>query len=72
MRKPYHSPGQDEKLILLYCPGRGLNSRPPAHRSYRYSYLVFSIVTVIIYCNVTGEAARNSKDKNRTEKEGQG
>ena len=23
----------DEKLILLYCPGRGLNSRPPAHRS---------------------------------------
>ena len=31
MRKPYQSPGQDEKLILLYCPGRGLNSRPPAH-----------------------------------------
>ena len=22
MRKPYQSPGQDEKLILLYCPGR--------------------------------------------------
>ena len=35
MRKPYQSPGQDEKLILLYCPGRGLNSRPPAHRSFK-------------------------------------
>ena len=22
MRKPYQSPGQDEKLIPLYCPGR--------------------------------------------------
>ena len=33
MRKPYQSPDQDEKLILLYCPGRGLNSRPPAHRA---------------------------------------
>ena len=36
MRKPYQSPGQDEKLILLYCPGRGLNSRPPAHRSFEH------------------------------------
>ena len=36
MRKPYQSPGQDEKLILLYCPGRGLNSRPPAHRSFKH------------------------------------
>ena len=36
MRKPYQSPGQDEKLILLYCPGRGLNSRPPARRSYKH------------------------------------
>ena len=35
MRKPYQSPGQDEKLILLYCPVRGLNSRPPAHRSLK-------------------------------------
>ena len=26
MRKPYQSPGQGEKLILLYCPGRGLNT----------------------------------------------
>ena len=34
MRKPYQSPGQDEKLILLYYPGRGLNSQPPAHRSF--------------------------------------
>ena len=25
----------DEKLILLYCPGRGSNSRPPAHRSFK-------------------------------------
>ena len=36
MRKSYQSPGQDEKLILLYCPGRGLNSRPPAHRSFKH------------------------------------
>ena len=36
MRKPYQSPGQDEKLILLYCPGRGLNSRPTAHRSFKH------------------------------------
>ena len=36
MRKPYQSPGRDEKLILLYCPGRGLNSRPPAHRSFKH------------------------------------
>ena len=35
MRKPYQSP-TDEKLILLYCPGRGLNSRPPAHRSFKH------------------------------------
>ena len=26
----------DEKLILLYCPGRGSNSRPPAHRSIKH------------------------------------
>ena len=25
----------DEKLILLYSPGRGSNSRPPAHRSFK-------------------------------------
>ena len=31
MRKPYQSPGSDEKLILLYCLGRGSNFRPPAH-----------------------------------------
>ena len=36
MRKPYQSPGQGEKVILLYCPGRGLNSRPPAHRSFKH------------------------------------
>ena len=36
MRKPYPSPGSDEKLILLYCPGRGSNSRPPAHRSFKH------------------------------------
>ena len=36
MRKPYQSPGQDEKLILLYCPGRGLNSRPPVHCSFKH------------------------------------
>ena len=24
MRKPYQSPGSDEKLILLYCPGPGI------------------------------------------------
>ena len=26
----------DEKLILLYFPGRGSNSRPPAHRSFKH------------------------------------
>ena len=26
----------DEKLILLYCPGRGSNSRPHAHRSFKH------------------------------------
>ena len=26
----------DEKPILLYFPGRGLNSRPPAHRSFKH------------------------------------
>ena len=26
----------DEKLILLYCPGRGSNSRPSAHRSFKH------------------------------------
>ena len=26
----------DEKLILLYCPGRGSNSRPPAHHSFKH------------------------------------
>ena len=36
MRKPYQSPWSDEKLILLYCPGRGSNSRPPAHRSFEH------------------------------------
>ena len=36
MRKPYQSPGSDEKLILLYCPGRGSNSRPPAPRSFEH------------------------------------
>ena len=30
MRKPYQSPGSIEKLILLYSPGRGTNSRPSA------------------------------------------
>ena len=26
----------DKKLILLYFPGRGWNSRPPAHRSFKH------------------------------------
>ena len=26
----------DEKLILLYCPGRGSNSRPSAHRGFNH------------------------------------
>ena len=26
----------DKKLILLYCPGRGSNSRPSAHRSFKH------------------------------------
>ena len=30
----------DEKLILLYCPDRGSNSRPSAHRSFKHGRLV--------------------------------
>ena len=26
----------DEKLILLYCPGRGSNSRPSAQRGFKH------------------------------------
>ena len=26
----------DEKLIILYCPGRGSNSRPSAHRGFKH------------------------------------
>ena len=26
----------DENLILLYCPGRGSNSRPSAHRGFKH------------------------------------
>ena len=26
----------DEELILLYCPGRGSNSRPSAHRGFKH------------------------------------
>ena len=26
----------DEKLILLYCSGRGSNSRPSAHRGFKH------------------------------------
>ena len=26
----------DEKLIILYCPGRGSNSRPSTHRSFTH------------------------------------
>ena len=26
----------DEKLILLYCPGRGSNSRPSAHLGFKH------------------------------------
>ena len=30
MGKPYQSPGRMTKIFLLYCHGRGLNSRPSA------------------------------------------
>ena len=30
----------DEKLILLYCPGRGSNSRPSARRSFKHDQCV--------------------------------
>ena len=26
----------NEKLVLLYCPGRGSNSRPSAHGSFKH------------------------------------
>ena len=46
MRKPYQSPGSDEKLILLYCPGRGSNSRHPAHRSFEHGQGVKGVVMI--------------------------
>ena len=47
----------DEKLILLYCPGRGSNSRPSAHRGFKhgqgvprpYSLVPESIANFIFY-----------------------
>ena len=36
MRKTVPVTLSDEKLILLYCPGRGSNSRPTAHRSFKH------------------------------------
>ena len=53
MRKPYQSPGQDEKLILLYCPGLGLNSRPPAHRSFKHGH-TYDIRVMHTYDNLPG------------------
>ena len=35
----------DEKLILLYCPGRGLNSQPPAHRSVNMIKVSYALTT---------------------------
>ena len=35
MRETIPVTWSDEKLILLYCPGRESNSRPPAHRSFK-------------------------------------
>ena len=51
----------DEKLILLYCPGRGLNSRPSAHRGFKHGQGVLRanhsataavmIMKHLFYCN---------------------
>ena len=35
----------DEKLILLYFPGRGLNSRPPARRSVNMIKVSYALTT---------------------------
>ena len=35
----------DEKFILLFCPGRGLNSRPPAHRGVNMIKVSYALTT---------------------------
>ena len=44
----------DEKLILLYCPGRGSNSWPPAHRSFKHDQGVLrhnhSATAAVVLC----------------------
>ena len=35
----------DEKLILLYCPGRGSNSRPSAHRGVNMIKVSYALTT---------------------------
>ena len=58
----------DEKLILLYCPGRGSNSRPPAHRGFKHGQGVprpYSLghggyVDYIIFLSKTGLARKTS------------
>ena len=36
MRETVPVTWSDEKLILLYCPGRGSNLRPSAHRGFKH------------------------------------
>ena len=36
MRETVPVTWSDEKLILLYCPGRGSNSRPSEHRGFKH------------------------------------
>ena len=37
----------DEKLILLYCPGRGSNSRPSARRGFKHDQCVLITYSAI-------------------------
>ena len=45
MRETVPVTWSDEKLILLYCPGRGLNSRPPAHRGVDMIKVSYALTT---------------------------
>ena len=39
----------DETLILLYYPGRGLNSRPPAHRSFKHGQGAIQVLRNVFF-----------------------
>ena len=63
MRKPYQSPGRMKNPSHYnYCPGRGSNSRPPAHHSFKHgqgvglSYTLNHSATAVV--NIEGGVSR--------------